>query len=460
MSIFPPFIRKERIHLIKDACLNIDGKYVLYFMEASQRSKGNFALETAIYIANGLSKPLLVYFGITDRYRYSNARYYTFMLEGLIKLRDSFKDRGIKLIIRKADPPIGAVELSKDAALLVCDVGYLRHQRLWRQLLLERVNVPIISVEGDVICPLNAISGKPEPYARTIRPKLYNAFLCFLEDLPEQEVKLSSLSIEVESWDETSVEGYISKLNIDKSVSPVTDHFKGGEDEALKRLNIFVSERLPLYAKYRSDPGFKVTSELSPYLRFGQISPVQIIRRILKEAPLEDENVRSFINELMVWRELARNYVWYNPLYNQYEGLPLWARDTLERHVKDKRPQLYPLGDLERAKTDDPYWNSAQRELLLTGKIHNYVRMYWCKKLLEWTSHPKEAFDIACYLNDKYALDGRDPNGYAGISWCFGAFDRPFPERPIFGRVRKMGLRSLISKEGISTYLKVFNVRG
>lgn len=455
-GILPPFIRKERLHILKDSLINQKGRYVLYFMESSQRVKCNFALETSIYIANILKKPILVYFGLTDRYRHSNIRYYTFMLEGMVKIKKSLAERGIRLVVRKVDPPSGAIELSKDAVLLVCDRGYLRHQRAWRKRVAEEVDIPVIEVEGDVVCPIEAISGKLEPYARTIRPKLYNALFYFLEDFPEQEVKVSSLSLDVESWDGDSPQDYLSKLNIDRSLSVVSEHFMGGEDEALRRLEVFVNERLHLYSEYRSDPGVKATSDLSPYLRFGQISPVQIIRRLLKEAPLEEENVRSFVDELLVWRELARNYAWYNPLYNRYEGLPSWAKNTLIEHVKDKRVRLYSLEELEGAKTDDPYWNAAQRELLLTGKIHNYIRMYWCKRLLEWTSHPQEAFDIACYLNDKYALDGRDPNGYAGISWCLGAFDRPFPERPIYGKVRKMSPKSLISKENFSRYLDGF----
>lgn len=453
-EVVPDFVRKERVHALKLAPFNTDGKYVLYFMESSQRSKYNFALEVAINIANTIRKPLLVYFGITDRYRHSNLRYYTFMLEGLLKLREALRDRGIKLVLMRADPPMGAVELAEDAVALVCDRGYLKHQRAWRRYVAERVSVPVLEVEGDVVCPVEVISGRSEPYARTIRPKLYNALFYFLEDLQELELKIPSLSLDLDSWDEPSPQDYLSKLSIDKTVPPVSERFEGGEDEALRRLEVFVGERLPLYADYRSDPGVQATSDLSPYLRFGQISPVLILKRIFKEAPPEDRNVRSFVDELLVWRELARNFVWYNPLYNRYDGLPSWAKETLERHLKDRRPHIYDVERLEKADTDDPYWNAAQRELFKRGKIHNYMRMYWCKRLIEWTSHPQKAFDIACYLNDKYSLDGRDPNGYAGISWCFGAFDRPFPERPIYGKVRRMTARSLLSKDNFSRYLE------
>lgn len=425
-------------------------------MEASQRSFFNPALETAIFLANQLKKPLLVYFGLTDKYRYSNIRYYSFMIEGILKVRDRLKERGIKLVILRRDPPEGAVELSRNTSLIVTDRGYLRHQRQWRKKIVEGVSIPVIEVEGDIVVPVETASDRLEPYARTIRPKILNRLSYFLEDIPQLEPVMSSLSLEIkDAWEEVTAEAYLNSLNIDKTV-PITEYYQSGEEVALEKLEIFIKERLPVYAERRSDPGVRATSELSPYIRFGQISPVYIVRKVLLHYPSEDPNVKSFINELVIWRELARNYAWYNTLYNEYEGLPHWARETLERHLSDRRPVIYELSQLESAETDDPYWNSAQRELLKKGTIHNYIRMYWCKKLLEWTPHPKTAFDYACYLNDKYALDGRDPNGYAGISWCFGAFDRPFPEREIYGRIRKMTPASLLSKPNFKLYLKEF----
>ncbi len=425
-------------------------------MEASQRSIYNPALETALFFANQLKKPLLVYFGLTDKYKYSNSRYYSFMIDGILKTKKSLEGRGIKLVILKADPPDGAIELSKRASLLVLDRGYLRHQRHWRRKIAEQVSIPVIEVEGDVVAPVEAVSNKAEPYARTIRPKILSKLFDFLEEIPQLEPVKSSFMLDIENtWEEERAQDYLNALSIDKSVPPV-QYYESGEDVALTKLKLFIEERLPIYAEMRSDPGVKATSELSPYIRFGQISPVFIVKKVLEHYPYDDPNVKIFINELVIWRELARNYAWYNPLYNEYEGLPSWARETLEKHLPDKRPAIYELSQLEEGNTDDPYWNSAQRELLTKGTIHNYIRMYWCKKLIEWTPHPKIAFDIACYLNDKYALDGRDPNGYAGISWCFGAFDRPFPEREIYGRVRKMSSASLLSKPNFKRYLQQF----
>lgn len=281
--------------------------------------------------------------------------------------------------------------------------------------------------------------------ARVVRHRLKSLLSYFLEDLESLEPKLSSMSVGPYGWQRESHAEYLQELDIDKTVNPV-DHFLGGEDEAQKRLERFVEERLDRYLSLRTDPGVNVTSELSPYLRFGQISPGYVARFVLKHRDLQDPNVAAFLDQLIVWRETARNYAWYNPLYNEYYGLPKWARKTLEDHLSDPRQRIYDLKDLESAKTEDPYWNIAQRQLFEKGTIHNYLRMYWCKRLIEWTIHPRIAFDFACYLNDKYAIDGRDPNGYLGISWCFGALDRPYPERPVFGRVRKMTEKALLSK--------------
>ncbi|WP_333570536.1 hypothetical protein [Thermodesulfobacterium commune] len=195
------------------------------------------------------------------------------------------------------------------------------------------------------------------------------------------------------------VEELIKRLNIDKSVEEVSKHFRGGEEEAFNRLETFIRERLHRYKALRSNPGYNYQSDLSPYLHFGQISPVRVVLEVLKFYDKRDENVEAFFNELIVWRELARNFCYYNPLYNEFEGIPKWARQTLEEHLNDRREYVYSLKDLEEANTHDSYWNAAQRELLKTGKMHNYMRMYWCKKLIEWAAHPKEAFNIACYLS-------------------------------------------------------------
>lgn len=438
---------------------NTKGKYVLYCMEASQRQEFNHALEFSIYKANYYKKPVLVVFFITDKYKFSNQRYYRFIIEGLIKLKKDLKDRGINFLIIKDDYVNGCIKLSKEACLVVLDKNYLKTQRLWRRKVADFVNVCVYEVESDVIFPIQFLFNKSIPYAFLYRDKVEKFFDYFLLEVKHFEpiIKSNDLNIYLDNViDFNEVQEYLNILNIDKSISTVEKYYQGGSDIANKLLKEFIEKKLPFYKDNRSDPTLNYTSNLSPYLHFGQISPLKIVIEILKYYDKRDENVKSFFNELIVWRELARNYVYYNEFYNQYEGVPLWARKSLEEHLIDKREYLYTLEELEQGKTHDEYWNAAQQELLITGKMHNYMRMYWAKKIIEWTEHPKQAFDIVCYLNDKYLLDGRDPNGYAGISWCFGNFDRPFKERKIFGKIRYMSYKNLTQRFDVKRYLNRF----
>ncbi len=448
---------QARVKKLNTKQLNISGKYIAYIMEASQRAYYNHALEFAIMLSNEYKKPLIVVFNLTDKYKFSNLRYYTFMLEGLIELKKIFKERGIKFLIRKADYVSGSVEISRNAVALVTDRNYLRIQRNWRSRLGQQIEIPLFEIETDVIVPIELVSNKKEPYAATIRPKILKLLDQFLEPVTHQDLKVKSNSFEVEELNSNSVDEIISNLEIDKSVKAVSEFYQGGYENAQKFLKIFIEMKLPHYKEFRSDPTRDFQSELSPYIHFGQISTLQILLEILKNYDLKDENVQTFINEAVIWRELARNFCFYNSLYNQYDGIPVWAKATLEEHLKDKREFIYSLEDFEFAKTHDPYWNAAQIQLLKTGKMHNYMRMYWAKKLIEWTKHPKDAFDFACYLNDKYELDGRDPNGYAGISWCFGTHDRPWFERNIFGKVRYMNDKGLERKFEMKKYLEKYS---
>lgn len=443
---------KSRIFPLNDKQVDKYKKYVIYCMEASQRVDYNHALAYAIDVANNLNKPVIVVFNLTDKYKHSNQRYYKFMLEGIIKLKDKFKDLGIKFVINRGSYIEGCLKFSKDACCIITDANYLKTQRNWRKYVADMVEVKMVEVETDVIVPVRIASQKQEPYAMTIRPKIYELLDKFLDEVEINPPKIKSEDYEIESWELETVDDYLRQLNIDKTVSTV-DSYIGGYDEAEKLLEIFITQKLNKYKELRSDPTVDYQSNLSPYLHFGQISPVYVVKKVLENYSIDDENVKSFLNELVIWRELARNFCFYNPLYNQYEGIPKWAKETLEEHVKDKRKHLYSIQELEKGETEDEYWNAAQKELLKTGKMHNYMRMYWAKKIIEWTKHPKEAFDIACYLNDKYELDGRDPNGYAGISWCFGTHDRPWKERNIYGKVRYMSDKGLEKKFDIKKYV-------
>jgi len=447
----------KRVRSLNGKALNPSGKFFLYWMDQSQRESFNHALEFSITLANQHKKPLIVYFPITDKYKFSNLRYYTFMMEGILKTKRAIEDRGIKFVIEYVDDPaLSVLQHSKYACAVITDRGYLRHQRRQREKVALSSDVAVFEVESDVIVPVEEVSTRLEPYARTIREKIYSKMYHFLTPVEgiEPKVKSFGMDFDFKELNYSSPEDYLKLLNIRKDVRPVSKYFEGGYDQAIKRLKDFVEKKLIHYREYRSDPSKDYQSDLSPYLRFGQISPLEVVLEVLKVYLPTDPNVQSFFNELIVWRELARNYALYNPLYNQYEGIPEWAKRSLEEHQKDPREAIYSLEELEQAKTHDPYWNSAQRELLLKGKMHNYMRMYWCKRLIEWTKSPKEAFDIACYLNDKYELDGREPNSYAGIAWCFGSFDRPFQDRKVIGKIRPMTMAGLERKFDMKAYIK------
>jgi deoxyribodipyrimidine photo-lyase len=445
---------KGRVKALNDGKFNENGKFVIYWMSQTHRANFNHSLEFAIDLSNAYRKPLLVYFPITDRYKYSNARYYKFMLDGILEAKKSIEERGIKFVIEKVDDiKQRVVEISRDAFALITDKAYLKFYRRLNQYVADKLDIPVYEVESDVCVPVEIVSDRLEPYAFGFRKKIYSIMDAFIVELKPREVKIKSVSLDFGIGELTLKDSLeiLDILNIDKSVS--LSPFVGGYSQARKYLEEFIERKLHKYKDFRSHPELDYQSNLSPYLHFGQISPIEVVLEVLSKYG-KDENVDSFFNELIVWRELARNFCYYNPNYNHYEGIPDWAKETLEEHKKDRREYIYTLEELESAKTHDEYWNSAQLELLKTGKMHNYMRMYWCKKIIEWTDDPKQAFDIACYLNDKYELDGRDPNGYAGISWCFGTHDRPWKERKIFGKVRYMSASGLEAKFDIKKYVE------
>lgn len=424
-------IEPERIHRLNGRPW-AKGQYVLYWMQASQRAFWNPALEFAIDLANKRKLPVLVVFGLTPNYPEANLRHYAWMLEGLRETAQALRERKIGFVMRLGNPPDIALGLAHQAAAIVTDRGYLRHQRAWRRYIAEKAPCPVIEVEGDTLVPVEMVYSRQAVSAAVLRHRIQLLVPQFLCPLHEQAPRIWADFAEP-SLDPASPEKILPLLKVDRTVKPVD--FPSGTSAARKRLRLFIENALPRYAELRSDPRQDVTSGLSPYLHFGQISPVEIAWEVSR---VDGPGATAFLEELIVRRELAINFVWYNPDYNRWEGLPRWARQTLQAHVADPRPALYTLEELELAQTDDPIWNAAQSALVQTGRLHNYLRMYWGKRLLVWTARPEEALRIGLYLNNKYALDGRDPNSYAGVGWCLGLHDRPFPERPIFGTVRPM----------------------
>jgi deoxyribodipyrimidine photo-lyase len=420
-------------------------------MQQSQRAAGNPALEHAIRIANQRGLPLLAGFGLMDDYPEANRRHYAFMLQGLAEVERALRARGIGFVIRKGAPDAVALALAGTAAAVVCDRGYLRHQKAWRARVAKQASCPVVQVEGDVVVPVEVASDKSESAARTLRPKLQRVWDDWLRPLDETPLDHGwQLGIESEV-DLSDVDKALDGLNLDRSVAPVR-RFRGGTGAARERLAGFREASLAGYGAGRSEPGAFQCSLLSPYLHLGQISPVEIGLAVRAAEAGSQHDRGSYLEELIVRRELSMNFVSYTPDYDQYQSLPGWAQATLRAHRDDPREQRYSARQLERAETHDVHWNTAMREMVHTGYMHNYMRMYWAKKILEWSGTPEHAFRTALQLNNRYFLDGRDANSYANVAWTFGLHDRPWPERPVFGKVRSMTAQGLERKFDMKSY--------
>jgi deoxyribodipyrimidine photo-lyase len=442
-------IQKERIKALNKKEVK-KGTYVLYWMQASQRTEYNHALEYAIIRANELHQPVVVFFGITDHFPEANERHYAFMLEGLQEVKQSLEKRGIQMIILHKSPAVGAIQLAKKASLAVVDRGYLRIQKQWRNIVAYQIDCPLLQVEGDIIVPVEEASSKEEYAAATIRSKIHKKLNHFLVPLRQVDPFINPIPLDVESFSIENIDQAISKLRIDRSVKRVNS-FQGGMKEALRHLEVFLEGKLDRFPELRNDPTLDYLSHMSPYLHFGQISPLFIA---LKVKQTKSPGTEAFLEELIIRRELSMNFVFYNEKYDSYGAIPEWARNSLRSHKKEKRDYVYSLETMEKAETHDPYWNAAQKEMVVNGKMHGYMRMYWGKKIIEWVKTPERAFRNVLYLNNKYELDGRDPNGFTGVAWCFGKHDRPWGERPIFGNVRYMNDKGLKRKFDADGYVK------
>ena len=443
-----------RTSILNRQPVNRSGKYVLYWMQSSQRTDLNHALEHAIARGNELDVPTVVCFGLMDDYPEANERHYAFMLEGLGDVQAALRDRGIRFLVSHGNPPEVALKWSRDAALVVCDRGYLRHQRRWRDRVADESPVRVEQVETDVVVPVETASGKFEIAARTLRPKIHRAWERFLIDLQPIDPRHESLRLRLEGdFDLREPNAVLEKLKIDRGVARVSC-FRGGQSEALRRLERFVAHRLVGYAEGRNEPAGDQTSTLSPYLHFGNISPVRIALAAQSRVGVPRTDLDALLEELIVRRELASNLCYFNGKYDSYDGIPDWARRTLAEHETDVREHVYSDSQLEAAETHDDYWNAAQLQMNLTGYMHNYMRMYWAKKILEWSPSPRVGFERTLRLNNRLFLDGRDPNSYAGVAWTYGTHDRPWaPARAIFGMVRYMAASGLERKFDIDRYV-------
>ena len=447
-------IERDRIHRLNDAAPDPRGAYVLYWMQQAQRVHQNHALHLAVARANELSLPVLVVFGLTPDYPDANWRHFAFMLEGLVEVAQLLHDMGVAMQVRIGAPPDVALTAARKAALLVCDRGYLRHQRQWRLQVAAKAVCPVIEVESDAIIPVAAASDKAEFAARTIRGKIQRQLPAFLNPLPA----IAPVTKARDLAERPDFGKIAERLNVDRTIHAVTPLMSGGYTQARLRLDRFVTHHLAGCEEKRSKLDIEACSRMSPYLHFGQISSLEIAMAV-KQADLPPEPKAAFLEELIVRRELAVNHVWHNPRYDRYKGLPRWARRTLAAHRSDRREPTYRYDDLAEARTHDPYWNAAMKEMRHTGFMPNYMRMYWGKKILQWQSTPWQAYATALRLNNTYFLDGRDPNSYAGVGWIFGLHDRPWKERPVYGQIRYMARAGLERKFNMNAYVEAVERR-
>ncbi len=425
---------------------------MLYWMQRSQRGIDNPALNLAIVIGNTLGVPVLAAFGLTAGYPGAQRRHYRFLLDGLVDAASDLERRGIPLVVRLGQPDEVVAALAQEvrAGLVVGDENPVRVAKQWRENVARHLKVPFYLVDGDVVVP-SSLFPLEEYAARTLRPKIHRVLDEYLKPRsnPNARVAWEGPPPSGVAIDPTALLG---QLKVGGSAE--VPGYRGGSKEAWDRLHRFICDRLPRYATERNQPTPYFTSELSAHLHFGHISPLTIAMAV-RDSDAPRESVNAYLEELIVRRELAINYVAHNPDYDRLAGCPEWARKTLADHAGDPRPFLYTARQFEAAETHDPLWNAAQEEMVLTGRMHNYLRMYWAKKILEWSPDAETAFEIAVDLNDRYEMDGRDPNGYTGVAWAIGGkHDRPWPSRPIYGTVRSMSGQGMSKKFDTDAYIQ------
>lgn len=429
---------------------------VVYWMQRAVRIVDNPALDVAIHAANLLGLPVVVYFSVIPNYPHANLRHYHFLAQGLRDVALDAAERRVGFVLRRH--PRNSLEAFLEevqAALVVGDENPCREPERWRRVLARKLRIPYWTVDADVVVP-SRIFARDYFLLHHFRPHLK-------AELPKYLLEPENPRPQTPWEPRRPLESYPAHHDLtagfsqlDRTVRPV-DTFTGGTHAAMKRLRAFTDRDLGRYEKTRNQPEVQGTSLLSPYLHFGNISPIRValeIRRAVEQGKAPASARDRFLDQLIGWRELSVLFVRHNPLYDTWECAEPWARRTLDEHWRDLRPRRYSLQELEHAQTYDDLWNAAQREMVHTGWMHNYLRMYWAKKILEWAPNPAIAFEWAVILNDTYELDGRDPNGYAGIAWAIvGKHDRPWFDRPIFGVVRTMTRESTGKKFDSTAYI-------
>ncbi len=424
---------------------------VVYWMSRDQRVADNWALLAAAELAREQRVELEVVFCLAPAFLGATRRQYGFMLRGLAETEATLRARGIPLRLLTGEPGtvVPGLLTRLAAAALVLDFDPLRLKQAWQAAVCATVSVPVYEVDAHNIVPARVASPKLEYAARTLRPKLGRLLPSYLVPFPalRPPPRITPLPPPVD-WARIQTE-----LRVDEQVPEVADLVPGSA-AAARQLRAFLAHRLSGYAAQGNDPNAPVRSELSPYLHFGQIA-AQRVALEARDAAAPPEARAAFLEELIVRRELADNFCLYNPAYDRFEGFPRWARATLDGHRADPRAYAYERDAWERGETHDALWNAAQLQMVRSGRMHSYLRMYWAKKILEWSPSPEEALELAIALNDRYELDGRDPNGYAGSAWSIGGVhDRAWGTRPIFGMIRYMSAAGCRGKFDVPAYVR------
>ena len=442
-------INEKRIRLLQKG-IESNGP-VVYWMSRDQRVHDNWALLFAQKLALEKKKSLGVVFNLVPDFLEATIRQYGFMLKGLQEVEKELSRFNIPFFLTLGKPEEQLPQILKNinAAILVSDFDPLKIKRIWKRDAAKQISIPFYEVDAHNIVPCLHVSDKLEFAAYTLRPKIHKALIEFMDEFPKlKKMGKSEILSDKTEWNKIQ-----KSLKVNFEVKEI-DWIKPGEIAALISLENFLKNKFDQYNELRNDPTKDGQSNLSPYLHFGQISAQRIALETERLNGNKD-SAKSFLEELIVRRELADNFCYFNKNYDSFDGFHDWAKTSLNEHRKDEREFVYTLKQFEEANTHEDLWNAAQMEMVTTGKMHGYMRMYWAKKILEWTKSPEDALKSAIYLNDKYELDGRDPNGYTGIAWSLGGIhDLPWFERPVYGKIRYMNRNGAKNKFDIDAFIK------
>ncbi len=436
----------RRIHEINTGSATHQGP-VVYWMSRDQRVDGNWALNHGLELAMKNSCEFHVVFSLVDHFLGATRRHFDFMLRGLQEVESRLHDLGIPFHMLSGSPAEEIPRFVREfhVSHLVTDFDPLRIKRKWTDTVASAINIPFHQVDAHNIVPCRIAYPKRAFGAYVIRKPIMSRLPEYLTPFPSIQPVSQNVNYPTNPWDKLFAQ--VQKLG---APDPM-DRFQPGYSAGMDMLQEFMEQRLDLYGECSNDPTRDAISHLSPYLHFGQISAQEVALRVQETG---SPGAADFLEQLIVRRELSDKYCWHTPNYDSVDAFPEWALKTIEDHRSDPRDYIYELQQFEKAETHDVLWNAAQREMVMSGKMHNYMRMYWAKKILEWTPDAETAMEYAIMLNDTYSLDGRDPNGYAGIAWSVGGVhDRAWSERPVFGKIRYMNARGARRKFDVDEYV-------